>query len=146
MQFERLRPLIKKYDDEGKEIKQRIDPEDKQYLVLMFLKENEETKTFEIITGRKSVYDYIRENIDNIDILKSLILVNAEGVTLNDAITVYAFMKHMEQFFQDENFSIEDYRDEDETETFNDTEESTGDPMMDQVRDVQVGTSDREDV
>lgn len=105
-------PIIK-YDDEGKVIEPQRSPESKQYLLLMFFKEStQREKTFEIITGRQEVYDFIKENIEDLDIINSHILV--EGVALEECANVYSFMKHMEQYFPDENFCIDDYREQDD--------------------------------
>lgn len=103
-------PIIK-YDGEGKEIEHKVHPENKQYLLLLYFKDD--TKTFEVITGRTETYNYIKNTIFDYDLDKCQILV--EGQKLETCKTVRAFMKHMENYF-DDGFNIDDY-DEPEVET-----------------------------
>ena len=92
------------------------DPELKEYLILLVgLNGEDEFKEFQFITGRTSTYERIKTFIDAIDIDASYVLV--EGVSLENRVTVYEFMRHMHMnFYQDDNFNIEDYNQGDEFE------------------------------
>lgn len=93
------------------------DPERKEYLVLLIgIGNNEEHyKDYQFIEGRTATYEHIKNLIDDIDIHESYVLV--EGVSLEDRVTVYEFMRHMSMhFFKDDNFNIEDYNQGDEFE------------------------------
>ena len=58
------------------------------------------------MVGRTAAYEYIKENIDDIDFDLSFILV--ESCSLSERKSIYAFMKYVGDFFED-NFDIEDY-------------------------------------
>ena len=75
------------------------DPKYKQYLLLIFYKDSDE-KTFEIFGGREDIREYLAENSDDIDLEKSLVLV--EDVNLKDAITVIEFLVHIKDIYFDE--------------------------------------------
>lgn len=82
-------------------------PEDRQYLICIIAKSGSgEQDSWDIVTGRTAAYDYIKENIDHIDIEHSFILV--ESCTLAQRKSIYAFMKHVGDFYSD-GFDIEDY-------------------------------------
>lgn len=84
-----------------------IPPEKREYLILYYSEiEDEEVKSFEIITGRKKAYEFVRSIIEYIDIHESKVLVS--GATLENCKTVYEYMKLMEVYFED-SFDIEDY-------------------------------------
>lgn len=80
--------------------------EDKIYLVCLTGRDND---LWNIITGRKSAYNYIKENIEDysIDVYQSFIL--AETCTINGKKTIYDFMKYCESIFTDSDFNIDDY-------------------------------------
>lgn len=91
-------------------------PEEKMYLVLVVFNSNGSDVNecyFDFITGRTEVRSYIVCNIDELDIHESKILV--EGVILENMISVYEFMKHVEIHFND-GFDIEDYNSGDNVE------------------------------
>ena len=93
------------------------DPELKEYLVLFVGVggDEEHFKDYQFVKGRTATYDLIKTLIDDIDIDESYVLV--EGVSLEDRVTVYEFMRHMKMhFFQDDTFNIEDYNQGDEFE------------------------------
>ena len=93
------------------------DPELKEYLVLLIGVGGDEEyyKDYQFIKGRTATYEYIKTLIEDIDIDESYVLV--EGVSLEDRVTVYEFMRHMHMhFFQDDAFDIEKYNQGDEFE------------------------------
>lgn len=85
------------------------DPEQKEYLVCLLMSyDNDTSYEWNIIRGRKNTYEYLKENIENIDFDDSFVLT--EGVALEDRKTIYAFMKHCQDIFND-GFDIDDYVD-----------------------------------
>lgn len=92
-----------------------VDPEHKQYIVLYTdLSYDSEGIEYpfrwEAVTGRTSVYDNIRANIEVIDIDKSLVLV--ETVAFKDCLTVREFMNYIKNgnlVEDDEDFDVNDY-------------------------------------
>ena len=99
-------------------------PEEKQYLICIAGKDGGEDE-WEIVIGRTAAYERIKNSIAYIDLDHSFILV--EGHPLEKRKSIYASMKHVEQFYED-NFDIEDYIKGDWSETdyraMNDTTES----------------------
>jgi hypothetical protein len=81
-------------------------PEQKQYIILQISNESSEERTFFVTTGRSQMRSYIIENIEEIDIHKSMVLV--EDVAFEDSINVYNFMAYIADEYRDE-FNIEDY-------------------------------------
>jgi hypothetical protein len=93
------------------------DPEKKKYLVLYYVTDgDEEIKSFEEVTGRTATYEFIKNMVHAMDIHTSKVLV--ETVTLEEAISVYEFMVHISQFFND-GFDIEEYNYGDDTDSYN---------------------------
>ena len=97
--------------------KEEKSPEEKEYILLLVDIEDEEATMFVIRTGRREAYEYIKMDIESMDIHKSTVLV--EGIPIENRISVYKFMKHIQDkgFFEGDSFDIEDYNigdDEDE--------------------------------
>lgn len=80
-------------------------PEEKQYLICISGKDGVEDM-WEIVTGRTAAYEFIKNNIEFINLEESFILV--ESCTLDQRKSIYAFIKHVGNLFED-NFDIEDY-------------------------------------
>ena len=95
------------YDEQGKPIIRKT-PEEKEYLLLLtYIADDDiEGTEFRIFIGRTEARKYIIDVIPDLDIFESYVLV--EGVVLENRVTVYEFMKHMENYF-DDGFDIEDY-------------------------------------
>lgn len=91
------------------------DPESMRYLLLIKVIDDDngdEYRAFEVIEGRKSTYDYIRELIraENINPLECFVMSNK--TTLDEAVSFYQFMKYMvnsEKIVDDTGFDIEEY-------------------------------------
>ena len=87
------------------------DPESKTYLVCLYIDDNYDgRKIWEILIGRHAVYEYIKSEIADDDAnlinpLQSFVLV--ESCKLSERISVYAFMKHAQDIFND-GYDIED--------------------------------------
>lgn len=88
-----------------------IAAEARQYLVCLAAKEDatDVPDNWQIVTGRSEARELIIANIEDIDLQRSFVLVDGDGVTLKDRVSVYAFMKHIEQFYPQETFDIEEY-------------------------------------
>ena len=80
--------------------------DNKTYLVCLTGRDND---LWSIIIGRKSAYEYIKENIEDylIDVYQSFILV--ETCTINGRKSIYDFMKYCESIYMDSDFNIDDY-------------------------------------
>lgn len=78
-------------------------PESRQYLICI---SSQTQDSWVIVTGRTEAYNYIKENIDDINMEHSFILV--ETCTLAERKSIYAFMKYAGDFYED-SFDIEDY-------------------------------------
>ena len=98
-----LRQMVS-IDDNTKQRKGK-NPEFKTYLLCVTGKEGYEDY-WEIIEGRSNVYEHIKNNAEFIDVENSFVLV--EGLALEKRASIYQFMKHCENFFND-SFDIEDY-------------------------------------
>ena len=100
---ELIKPIIFEEEKKG--------PEERYYLLLYYFidDDGDESKTFEFIKGRTSVRERIIADlaVGDIDIHKSEILV--EGAPLEDRISIYAFMKLIEIYFENDPFDIESY-------------------------------------
>ena len=96
-----LKEMVKVVDNTKKH------PESRQYLICIRAKENSGAQdSWDFVTGRTEAYEYIKENIDDIDLEHSFVLV--ESVTLAERKSIYAFMKYAGEFYSD-GFDIEDY-------------------------------------
>ena len=87
-------------------------PEDKQYLVC--IRGDSIDDLWDILQGRTAAYDFIKDYIGSINLEESFVLV--EENTLLQRISVYAFMKRVQDNYMD-GFDIEDYVDGDWSET-----------------------------
>lgn len=106
-------------NDEGKVIQ---DPEKRRYILLLEgVAEDQEFKFFENITGRTAVRNFIVNMIETLDIHESKVLViiepdnkdgnvigNDDPLVLN-MISVYSFMRHIQNQDFGDSFDIEDY-------------------------------------
>jgi hypothetical protein len=82
-------------------------PEDRQYLICITTKSGSgEQDSWNIVTGRTEAYEFVKNNIDSIDLNYSFVLV--ETCPLSERKSIYAFMKYVGDFYSD-GFDIEDY-------------------------------------
>ena len=95
-----LKEMVKVVDNTKKH------PEERQYLICIRAKDPHSNDYWDIMIGRTAAYEYIKENIDDIDMEHSFVLV--ESVTLSERKSIYAFMKYAGEFYSD-GFDIEDY-------------------------------------
>ena len=91
-------------------IEDKTDPEMRQYIILIY-NTNPDLDEFrwESMTGRTIMYDYIKNNIEDIDPDKSIILT--ENVAIKDAFTVSQFVKYLQNasLVEEDDFDIEMY-------------------------------------
>lgn len=108
---QQLKPLFHKVKEPvmvKEEIKQ-LSANEKTYVILYYLTidDGEEVKTFDVITGREATYEFIKNIVENLDIHKSVIMV--DNVPYSKAISIYEFMKYIKRYFEEDSFDIEDY-------------------------------------
>lgn len=101
------------------------DFEKKKYIILYILLDEDEysCNRFKVCTGRTETYSFIREileEFDSIDIMESLIITETKQIDINtneeayfmlnldNAISIYRFCKHVEEYYND-GFDIEEY-------------------------------------
>lgn len=108
-----IRPIV--YDEEPKGF------EEKTYLILYLSNDGNETSGWKACTGRTETYEFIKDMIDEIDIRKSLVLVETKKqdiktgergyylMGLDKAISVYTFCKTVEEYYPEDPFDIDDY-------------------------------------
>lgn len=107
-----IKPILR-LDENGKKM-----PEDRLYLILFSY--TDDTTSWNIVMGRKEAYEKIKFEIVQtqlVDVEESYILV--EDHKFGTEVSLYEFMKHMENFFQDTNFDIEDYSFDSSEEIYN---------------------------
>lgn len=88
------------------------DPAEKQYIILMSCEDQEgEHFVWEAMQGRQTAYEYIRDNIEelNIDPENSFVLV--ETVPYKDALTITGFIKYLQnaELVDPDEFDIDGY-------------------------------------
>jgi len=102
--------VVIKTADNLANIKDSTDPEMKQYIILIY-NTNPDLEEFrwESMTGRSIMYEYIKNNIEDIDPDKSIILT--ENVAIKDAFTVSQFIKYLQNasLVEEDDFDIEMY-------------------------------------
>ena len=104
----RERDLIKKPE-------QKQEPEkDKLYLVLGYMKyeeDGEEEKVWEILQGKKSLYEWLKESYEWLDLDRTAIRQASDNETialLTDGTSAYECLKILQEQFDDEEFDIDE--------------------------------------
>ena len=102
--------IVIKPADNLANIEDKTDPELRQYIILIY-NTNPDLAEFrwESMTGRSIVYEYIKNNIEDIDPDNSIILT--ENVAVKDAFTVSQFVKYLQNasLVEEDDFDIEMY-------------------------------------
>lgn len=80
--------------------------EEKEYLICIECMSGD--LHWEIAKGRTEAYEYIKDimNLYGIDFDTSFILV--EGKSITERVSIYAFLKHVQDYFED-GFDVDDY-------------------------------------
>lgn len=97
-------------EDEREDRDAVVPPELREYLICYYsYEDDDELQTFEFKQGREEAYLFVKfiVSTEDVDINKSKIY--AENVSIKDGISLYRFMKLMEQYYEDPKFDIEDY-------------------------------------
>lgn len=85
-------------------------PELREYLICYYMYEDdEEIRQFEFKQGREEAYLFVKFIVSTEQIDINLSKIYAENVSIKDGISLYRFMKLMEQYYDDPNFDIEDF-------------------------------------
>lgn len=81
-----------------------------KYLLLIKIPDSDDT-FWEIIKGRELAYDYIKNNIDQIEVDQSFIIANGmKNIDFDNMHTIYNFVKFVKQENNIvDDFDIEDY-------------------------------------
>lgn len=101
-----------KFNPELKKQANKKSFEEKMYLVLvqydtsLSTGEPSDERTWEIFKGRTAARDFIKIVAEYVDLFETLVIT--EGVKLENYITAYQFMKHIEGSY-DDGFDIDDY-------------------------------------
>lgn len=86
-----------------------VDPEHRQYIILMYCQDGE--YLWEAMEGRQSIYDWIKTYIDIYEFDPKQSIVLTENVALKDAFTVSKFIKYLQNsnLVEDDGFDIDQY-------------------------------------
>lgn len=82
----------------------KSNPELKEYLICVTGIDGE--KDWELIRGRTSLYEYVKNNIEWINLEESFVMVST--ATLDERQSIVAVIKHIKKYFND-SFDIDDY-------------------------------------
>jgi hypothetical protein len=89
---------------------ENVDPEQRQYVILMYSKDGDDTYyRWESMIGRKTMYEYIVNNVEDFDPDNSIILT--DNVAMKDALTVVQFVKYLQNanLVEEDDFDIDQY-------------------------------------
>ncbi len=109
--------MVRKYKDE-EETTTSVDPEERQYTIIIVPYGYEETDNDSMcywisMQGRTYTYEYIRDNIDSLDLDPARSLVLTDNVKLKDALTVLQFVDYIKNsnMVKEDDFDIHYYLD-----------------------------------
>jgi hypothetical protein len=88
------------------------DPEQRQYVILIYDLSDEEFNEWVALEGRTQAYEYIKSHAYTMDVTKSIVLT--ENVALKDALTVSQFVHFLKNgdIVEDDGFYIEEFEEE----------------------------------
>jgi hypothetical protein len=69
--------------------------------------DGEDVKSYEILEGRKTTYEFLKSIIEYIDLEASMVI--SEIATLKEAVTVKEFFIIISPYFPEDSFDITDY-------------------------------------
>lgn len=113
----RLQKAVNLHDEDGKIINR--DSSGMQYLIL-YTDKQDGTQKWETMTGRREVYEHLKEKIDEYDLNKSYIM--SEKSTILSAATIREFLVAMADVFNDD-FDVEGYEEREEESFTQDPDE-----------------------
>ena len=103
--------FIKEYQKVVEEITP-VDPEKRQYIIMMKnINEDIDEYTWEAMEGRSTMYNFIVDNIDSLNIDPENSFVLTENVPYKDALTVYQFIQYIKNadLVEEDGFDINDW-------------------------------------
>lgn len=103
--------FIKEYQKVVEEITP-VDPEKRQYIIMMKnINEDMDEYTWEAMEGRSTMYNFIVDNIDSLNIDPENSFVLTENVPYKDALTVYQFIQYIKNadLVEEDGFDINDW-------------------------------------
>lgn len=97
-----LKDMYTRYDSEGNKIQKN--PEQKQYLLLLYLndQDDDEYRTWELITGRSNVIEYLIDRYYDIEFSKSMIIVSTLSIQDNQPLLKFVQYCLDREFIKDE--------------------------------------------
>lgn len=97
-----LKDMYTRYDSEGNKIQKN--PEQKQYLLLLYLndQDDDEYRTWELITGRSNVIEYLMDRYYDIEFSKSMIIVSTLSIQDNQPLLKFVQYCLDREFIKDE--------------------------------------------
>lgn len=86
---------------------------DKEYLIFFVYGDDDagEVKDWKLITGRRKLYEFIKDMIETMNLDESFVL--SDKSALEGRLTVYEFMKHVveeQNLYPEDGFNIDNYR------------------------------------
>ena len=140
------KPFIKVSKEEQRtELSKRKDPEEKYYVILIRSDVEDFDYTWRECIGRTETYEEARSlAVDGqVDLKRSIVLVEGNG--LENSLSLLYFLSYMSKaVFNDPNFNIHDYCEEEEivaSQNFNPTRPEGSNPL-----DVMYGALEGEDI
>jgi hypothetical protein len=104
--------FVKEYEKVLEDINP-VNPEERQYIIMMKCSTDLEDEAYmwEAMSGRTTMYNYIVDNIDSLNIDPKESFVLTENVPYKDALTVEKFIKYLKNgdMVPDDGFDIEEY-------------------------------------
>lgn len=105
--------FIKNYDKVTEEIKP-VDPETRQYIIMYTGCDEygDDIHKWEAMQGRKQTYEWIQDNIDDLEIDPENSYVLVETVPYKDALTITQFVKYLQNaglVDESDSFDIDNY-------------------------------------
>ena len=103
--------FIKEYQKVIEEITP-VDPEKRQYIIMMKNINNDvEEYTWEAMEGRSTMYNFIVDNIETLNIDPKNSFVLTENVPYKDALTVYQFIQYLKNadLVEEDGFDIDEW-------------------------------------
>lgn len=91
-----------------------IDPEERQYIFLLYDPNFDDYNTWDSVVGRSNAYQYVKDHIGYMSPKDSIVLT--DNVAMKDALSVYQFVNHLKNsgLVPEDDFHIYDWVAEEE--------------------------------
>lgn len=103
--------FIKEYQKVVEEITP-VDPEKRQYIIMMkIINDDMDEYRWEAMEGRSTMYNFIVDNIEDLNIDPENSFVLTENVPYKDALTVYQFIQYLKNadLVEEDGFDIDEW-------------------------------------